>query len=272
MVQFNIPPANILHEVTGLVCFMVYQLLPAAWFIRWLVKRFGKQVGHYRAPMEHYGKQVESSRVQEQQTECSGQQAGHIGKQAEYFRKQIKRSGKQPDNNTPQRPQAYRLWPNVLLLLLTVGIVANANNYLQKDIRITTPDALAGYKGETVPGNVIKLSNDQVLIYIKPLAGFYSMEHHPMICWKGSGYAFKKVAEKDNVYQGILEKGQERLYTAWWYDNGDLSTTSQLSWRITAMSSSKKFSLINITAASPEALRQQIACFRQSNVLRQLQP
>jgi len=121
------------------------------------------------------------------------------------------------DKGLPALATKRRLWPNVLLLLLAAGVVIYAKRELRNDIKVTVPAAIAGYKGEAVPGNVIKLSNEQALIYIKPIAAFYAPEHHPMICWKGSGYQFSQVIEKDHIYQGVLEKASEEpLYTAWW--------------------------------------------------------
>ena len=177
------------------------------------------------------------------------------------------------DKGLPALATKRRLWPNVLLLLLAAGVVIYAKRELRNDIKVTVPAAIAGYKGEAVPGNVIKLSNEQALIYIKPIAAFYAPEHHPMICWKGSGYQFSQVIEKDHIYQGVLEKASEEpLYTAWWYDDGQLSTNSQLKWRMENMRTGRCFSLVNITAASPEALRQQIHIFRQSRALQGLLP
>lgn len=222
LVNFAILPGKPMHDVVGLCCFMVYQLLPAAWVTRLLVRRFGRS----------------------------------------------------PDARGSGRPARVRLWPNAVIALLTVAVMINAGRQQDKQLRFTSAATIGQYKNETVFGNVIKLSNDKVLVYIKPIRGFYASDHHPMICWKGNGYQFRKVREQEqaglSIYQGLLEKGGETLYTAWWYDNGALSTTSQLAWRLTALRTGRDFSLVNITASSPEELEKQIACFRSCRIMEHL--
>lgn len=217
LVIFRVLPETVMHDVIGLSCFLLYQLLPAAWLTRLLVKRFGKPV------------------------------MAVVG-----------------------ADKRRRLWPNTFLALLTVAMLIIAGQYDNKKPALTA--SLPGYNSETVSGNVLKLSNSKVLIYIKPILGFYASEHHPMICWNGSGYQFKKVSvgkrTTGDVYQGQLEKGKEVLYTAWWYDNGSLSTTSQVEWRWCAMRTKREFMLVNITASSPAELEKQIACFRQARIMR----
>ena len=40
--------------------------------------------------------------------------------------------------------------------------------------------------------NVIKLTNEDYLIYVKQATNFYAADHSPIICWKGSGYEVTK--------------------------------------------------------------------------------
>ena len=72
-----------------------------------------------------------------------------------------------------------------------------------------------------------------------------------MICWKASGYTFQKVERSiiqgTAVYTAVLIKGDEKLYTAWWYDNKKNRTISQLSWRWDAFIGGSNYSLINVT-------------------------
>ena len=35
---------------------------------------------------------------------------------------------------------------------------------------------------------IIKYENSEILVYLKPIPGFYAAEHSPLICWQGSGY------------------------------------------------------------------------------------
>ncbi len=109
------------------------------------------------------------------------------------------------------------------------------------------------------------MENEQTLIYIKSIAGFYSSDHHPMICWSGSGYSFAKVHTDRiayrEVYSGILTKGEETLYTAWWYDNGIRHTTSQWNWRWDMLKGNRPYALVNITATNPVELKKQVLYF-----------
>lgn len=132
----------------------------------------------------------------------------------------------------------------------------------------TQPAAVPGYTATAMNDNILKLDNGSALIYIKPMAGFYSADHNPMICWSGSGFEFQGVMEKNCgnmlVYTATLVKGGDELYTAWWYESGDDFTTSQAEWRWSCFRYGKKYRLVNITAASPAVLKSEIIRFRQS--------
>ncbi len=41
LVYFKLLPGNMMHEIVGLLCFVVYTVLPSLWFIQWLIKKFG---------------------------------------------------------------------------------------------------------------------------------------------------------------------------------------------------------------------------------------
>ena len=92
--------------------------------------------------------------------------------------------------------------------------------------------------------------------------GFYSSDHNPSICWRGSGYSFQKIQTCSisgvQIFHAILQKENEQLYTAWWYDNGTNATISQLSWRWDEISSGRHYSIVNITTTSEAALLQSV--------------
>ena len=83
---------------------------------------------------------------------------------------------------------------------------------------------LSGMTPVNMEGGITKLLSDDLLIYVKPIPEFFTSEHTPLLCWKGSGYSFKNVDKvffgRHQFYQGILIKGVDILYTAWWYTNG----------------------------------------------------
>lgn len=117
-----------------------------------------------------------------------------------------------------------------------------------------------GYTQKALPGYVIKLENDSLLVYIKHIPSGYYSEHHPMMCWKGSGYSFYKVQETTltdgrTIYTALLQQGNKQLYTAWWYDNGLVTTISQMEWRWDVLCGAHPYSLVNMTAATEQELK-----------------
>jgi len=148
----------------------------------------------------------------------------------------------------------------ISVILLWVGWDLNAkrSEIVPTHITLNAP----GFKPEELDHEVTKLANEKILIYIKPIQEFFSGEHTPLICWKGSGYKFKNVATtrigEEEIYFGQLTKSDETLFTAWWYDNGQTKTISQLDWRLRMAKGESKFSLINVTAADQKQLIENI--------------
>jgi exosortase N len=112
-------------------------------------------------------------------------------------------------------------------------------NYISSDFTCTVEEH-----------NVLKLVNEDFLIYVKPAASFYSADHSPIICWKGSGYKVVKeqIIEAGNkkVYYSELKKGNDILHSTWWYDSGEDKTISQLKWRFNNLLNGDKNRLINV--------------------------
>ncbi len=107
---------------------------------------------------------------------------------------------------------------------------------------------------------VVQYYGNELLIYTKPIIGFYSSEHSPLVCWVGSGFQLKESDEMTHsngfsVYTGTLEdeKGNQ-LYTSWWYDNGQHRTTSQWEWRRRDAMGEPPFFLVNVTASNRDSL------------------
>ena len=150
----------------------------------------------------------------------------------------------------------YRIITLHITLLLSLGILAFRPKYV-REIPANDKIELAGYKKSIVSRDVIKLENKTALIYLKPTP-FYAPEHNPMICWSGGGYEFKfirKVLVKGTeIYMGTLEKGKEKIYAAWWFDNGVLKTTNQWNWRWQSAIKRESFYLVNVNAVKEEDL------------------
>ncbi len=136
---------------------------------------------------------------------------------------------------------------------------------------------LQGFKKEILSSGMVKFENSEALIYYKPVTGFYGADHSPMICWVGSGYKFKSFAKTRikniEIYKGVLQKenhpkeNKEKknsqktydiIYTAWWFDNGNYQTISQLSWRWQTLRGEPEFSLVNVNANSEADLDKEL--------------
>lgn len=123
---------------------------------------------------------------------------------------------------------------------------------------------------EYAPG-ILKVQNTQALIYIKYIRGFYDTDHNPMICWKGSGYIFEQIQKekisKQEIYTGLLINGEEKLYSAWWYDNGRSASISQFEWRWDMLKGAESYAVVNVTCASREELDRQVKNIFQDKIL-----
>ncbi|MBE7173389.1 MAG: exosortase N [Williamsia sp.] len=163
------------------------------------------------------------------------------------------------------RPSPANIVNPIFCMLIPALILLSSYRVDQRN-RNTTADSnktvhVAGYTAQQVDKNIIKLESPVSLVYLKKIPGFYVADHTPLICWRGSGYEFRKVKElfiqNTKVYSGILEKGNEQLFTIWWYENGQHITTDQLAWRWDVLKGSRTYSVVNITAASEEQVRRE---------------
>jgi exosortase N len=153
-----------------------------------------------------------------------------------------------------------------------IGIILSAYLWtkpIQQDFK-TKNLILNDFKKEIVEDNVVKFTNDSILIYIKPPARFWGSDHSPTICWAGSGFEFTKIQpiqiEKHEIYTGILQKDSILLHTAWWYDNGLDKTIEQSRWRLQAARGREGYRLINITTKDTALLRKQCIHFLKQNL------
>lgn len=189
-----------------------------------------------------------------------------------YWTRRFDRPVKTPAAGTAGSPTLSLILKNATLLsMMALVTIQGRDQSVNRDISLeATP--VPGYTTTTLQDKIIKLENEQVLIYVKPIAGFYASDHQPMICWKGSGYQFKKVQEikRDGrqYYTAILEKGTDRLYAAWWYETTDTSTISQWNWRWQALTKGKQYALVNVTTATPETLREETRKLFHANLVR----
>ena len=178
----------------------------------------------------------------------------------------VNKYGKQNISEKEIATIKHRFIPLHLLLLVAISFLA-----FKVDKKEHAPSAqlvlpiIKGSKVEALDDNIIKISSTNSLIYVKPIVSFYISDHNPLICWKGSGYKMKKIESEKvdgiSINTGVLEKTGSVLYTAWWFDNGQMHTVNQMDWRYEMFKGSKAFSVVNITAASKEQLVQEVSAF-----------
>ena len=139
-------------------------------------------------------------------------------------------------------------------LLVGVMIVAGVRHHQPAPTNTQPLPAVAGFTVSRFDKDVIRYAGNDQLVYIKRTAGILGAEHNPAMCWLGSGYVMSLVQETTTphgtMYTAKLVKGNEQLYTAWWYDNGTDHTTSQLAWRWQVLKGAHPFSIINVTTAT----------------------
>jgi exosortase N len=207
LVIFRIPANDVLHEMTGILCLMLYVMTPLYFIGAWLVRKYG--VVFLPA-------------------------------------------------NSSVLPRSRMTG---FFLVLAIGLVGlglklkNSGNGATVDHATVS---FTGAKAERLAGGITKFYDGELLIYVKPIAEFFTAEHTPLICWKGSGYKFKAINKTSSgnheFYTGILDKDGEQLYTAWWYSDGTIETVDQLRWRMRMLKGDGKFCLVNVTAPDRQKL------------------
>jgi exosortase N len=84
-------------------------------------------------------------------------------------------------------------WWNITVTLVLLVCVLHINTANAGEAIVAAP-IKSGYKARRLDYGVFQLDAPARLVYIKPIKNCYSVEHNPMICWKGSGYVFQEVA------------------------------------------------------------------------------
>jgi exosortase N len=121
---------------------------------------------------------------------------------------------------------------------------------------------LGGFQKEVLPLNILRFTRPNTLVYLKPGSGAFRRGHHPAVCWSGGGYEITR--EEMIEYNGHqivtaqIVSDTERLYTAWWYDNGKHITVDQFDWRWRVFSGEKDFWLVNVSTTNPDRLMLEI--------------
>jgi exosortase N len=130
------------------------------------------------------------------------------------------------------------------------------------ETKTTAFDVSEKYNSSQLANGVSRFKSNKSLVYLKPIPAFYSTDHSPVTCWKGSGYEFTNIREENfagrRIYFGTLKKGNDLLHTAWWFSNNDYVTISQFDWRWKVIRGEPGFQLVNVTAGDQKDLKQAI--------------
>ncbi|TAH01578.1 MAG: exosortase N [Sphingobacteriales bacterium] len=202
LILFKIMPENLFHSVVGILCLLVYVVIPLLYIIKYIIKKYGITV-----------------------------------------------------NTTIKKTVSYNLRLPILhivILLIIVVAAYNIENTKKTNIGIDNIK-LKGCKQIILENGITKIKTPQTLIYLKTIQ-FYAPEHNPMICWKGSGYNFKSIKTETiagkEIYTSVLTKGNDKIYSAWWFESKNTQTINQFLWRWEAFKNNDQFYLININAAN----------------------
>jgi exosortase N len=208
LTMLKILPDNPSHDFVGILCLIIYVILPSYFIIHWLAN---------------------------------------------------KAALKSSTSGATQKKLSQILFFNSILLVAV---------FLTGFIRRMEPEptsiskmSMQGYRKEILNDGILKFEKPGILLYWKRLQHFYGAEHNPMICWVGSGYVFKQIKKQilgnKEIYLGTLKKGNDLLYSAWWFDNGHYQTIRQSDWRWRAFRG-EEFYLVNISSGNEETLRKEI--------------
>ena len=223
LVYFDIPPTHIMHDITGLGCFVVYTVVPLMFILRWWVGRWGSEAGPVAAI-------------------------------------------------AVKRTHTLIIVPMVTLAVILLSAY-NIRVFLPPATVLAQP-RVAEYACDMFAADVVRLKKDKVLIYLKTIPAFYSPEHNPLMCWIGSGYEFEQLKETilgtANIYTGTLRNNNDVLYTAWWYDNGQSRTISQLDWRWRMLTRQHRYYVVNVTCNTQAELMTEVESLFDTGVLNSL--
>lgn len=161
---------------------------------------------------------------------------------------------------------------NLPLVLLSVALLVAALRLNRADsydrFDQNAQRSVPGYRLSVFEPGIVKMENDRSLVYVKCLRGFYDTEHHPSMCWSGAGYDFSEVKTENiggtEVFTARLQRNREKLYTAWWYEDGSSTTTSQWAWRRDQLLQGSQFVLVNLTASTESDRNREVTNFLSS--------
>jgi exosortase/archaeosortase family protein len=245
LVFFNILPENPMHDVAGLAGLALYVFVPVWFGLRWVYRFAPRSTPPPAPPLKGRGVAAYTVEYATARSTSPLPFRGGAG------------------GGVERAKGAGALIFTFFIAYFAVTQTSQNESHVNNQKALVPAGLPAGCATQTLVDGVVKYSNDSLLIYVKPVRGWYSTEHTPLICWQGSGYEFGKVQEQKVgeivCYAGTLEKkGEPVLHTAWWFDNGHECTINQGRWRWLDAGGAPGFSLVNVTARDKTVLENQL--------------
>ena len=221
LVLFKIPPETFAHDVMGIVSLVVYMLVPFFFLMKWKIQF-------------------------EYQT---------LNKESRYSKKPYIN-----DITSKINLKNKTILLHLILLFLTwqTGKQFSQPLKFQQDLSFEKIE-MSDYDKTIDQRGILKLENDSLLIYIKPPSHIFQGTHDPRYCWSGSGYELSNISKRtvgnEIIYTAILSDKVDKLFTAWWLDNGQQKTISEFGWRFNTVQQKEGFRLVNVTSHDEQILK-----------------
>lgn len=169
----------------------------------------------------------------------------------------------------------FPAFKTTILSCLLLAVFAKAFIYMEEK-EVFSQEMVQFENIEIISKDVAKIFDGELLIYVKSPVAPYRANHNPMVCWSGSGYAFSHIFKKDvstlgQVNMAELKKGEDTLYTAWWFESGQSRTADQWQWRWHAFQTKERFYLVNATSDTKEKLLEKLEDIKSTQIIQQLE-
>ena len=274
---FQSPPETFSHEVIGLLALVSYLIVPIYFLIRFGIRRFGDVSSPCLLQRANLvgGEKLFPFAIQNppqapprrgsflRKLACASDSPPGRGLGWVYICKKVK-PYKISQRGRKHTRNLHFLISKTLVPLLLIAVICYGSLNRKAFRAVGDPQEMAkihipGMKKSIVEDGIAKFESPGLLVYVKPPRPFWRASHVPASCWQGSGFQFKHIrTEMINgmlIYVAELVKKDEKLYTAWWYDNDHIITHSQWDWRWRNLKGENPFKLVNVTAEKLDFLR-----------------
>ncbi len=249
LIVFHILPENPLHDIVGLLSLVIYTLLPFYFLMAWVFKQnatHNSQV--YTNADNKYNTSLQTAT--NAQTDIKTKIGRSLQLRYPILSNQINK--------------CYGLVYGFTMLFLVYNGIQFLKEPVENIASIENIE-LQGFKKSITPNGVLKLQNQESLVYIKPPVRFFQGSHDPRFCWQGSGYTFSEVMIKTigskEVYTAILTNDTDKLYTAWWYQNQNITCVHDWEWRWQTLRGQGDYYMINVNCENQKSLENEVNQF-----------